>query len=209
MLQFKKMKTLENKLTSKQYIFKYVIFKILFEKYPINSFLPSESKMADYFNTTNLTIRSAYNNLISLEIIKPIKGKGYKVIKEPISFFWPLYDLVSTLTNKINSIDNNMEVIFYDKEKIIIESIWNIDFESYKLCEDDSMLGWIKVFFRETEDEIVFSKNIDIELINNTLFYIENLVFTKKDNEDKFMSIKTKISKENLQIKNINKKYIF
>lgn len=115
-----------NKITSRYYIAKYVFLKILFGEYKIDNFIPSESVMAKYFNTTNLTIRSSYNILITLNLIKPIKGKGYLVVSDAIDYFWPVFSKVSNWQYQLKFSNNNVQMNFSSND-MYLNCKWFID----------------------------------------------------------------------------------
>lgn len=169
-------KTNKNKLTKKEYISKYIYLKILFDNYQINDFIPSESVMSNLFNTTNLTVRTAYNNLIQKGIIKAQKGKGYIVLKNIASY---LFDQWENL-NKLDQTLINNSFIYKDK----LNEVAILKFQSSYLNGHeniDSLLSLFKIIFKSYDlDEIILNKKLLLEKDELVMEYIycsgENII---------------------------------
>lgn len=161
-----------NKLTKKQYISKYIFLKILFGEFKIGDLVFSESKMSSLFETTNVTVRMAYNNLIQRGILKAQKGKGYIVLKNIGSY---MFDHYENLTKLSLHIDDGV-MFFSNGNDVIAELIYKSQFidNSHNINE---LLDIFKIVFSKLEfDEILLKKkyNFKNELLINDYQYFWN-----------------------------------
>ena len=173
---------IKEKLTTKRYVSKYVFLKILFGEYKVGGFVPSEAVMAKQFNTTNLTIRSAYNVLIANDILLPIKGKGYQVNKDVISYVWPLFSKVSNWIFKIVVEKNYIEINF-ENNKIFLRTKWNIVLKD--ICElqaSDIIKKILQNKLMNLDSFVNFKIKIDYHYLDNNII-IEQKFLDAKDQE--------------------------
>ena len=160
------------KITSKQYIAKYVYLKILFGEYKIGDFIPSESTMAKYFNTTNLTIRSSYNLLIANDLVKPIKGKGYQVVVDPIEHFWPFILKVQDWKTSVIKKNNYIEFTFFNHNHKTLISKWFIN-------DDIILKGDINSIIRNIINKKINIDNFFEMTISNIFKHEKNNIIVK------------------------------
>ncbi len=157
------------KLTKKDYIAKYIFFKILFGEFQINDFVYSESQMSAHFKTTNATVRVAYNNLIQRGILKAIKGKGYIVLKNIGSYMFEHFENLNRLPFDKQ---DNVFTFFYDNEPCI-----RLTFNSIYINEPPTITTLLELFkqvFCKLEiDEVVLQKTYEStpdEWINHYIY---------------------------------------
>ena len=157
------------KLTKKDYMAKYIFFKILFGEFQINDFVYSESQMSTHFKTTNATVRVAYNNLIQRGILKAIKGKGYIVLKNIGSYMFEHFENLSRLkfTKKQNVFT------FYQGKNPIIK----LTFTSIFVPEPQTITNLLdlfkQVFCKLEIDEVTLNKtyaSTEKEWINHYIY---------------------------------------
>ena len=148
-------KIINKKLTKKQYISKYIFLKILFGEFQIGDLVYSESAMSKLFETTNATVRVAYNNLIQKGILKAQKGKGYVVLKNIGSY---MFDHYENLVKLIFKIDTNAFLFYLGDKKIA-----DLTFSSPFIHDSTSinvLLDIFKIVFSKLEiEEIILNKN--------------------------------------------------
>ncbi len=188
-------KTTNNKLTKKQYISKYIFLKILFGEFQIGDLVYSESSMSKLFNTTNATVRVAYNNLIQRGILKPQKGKGYIVLKNIGSY---MFDQYENLTKLISNHDKNIFYFYLNNKKIA-----DLSFISPFIDEKTTINVLLDVF------KIVFSK-LEIEEITLNKSYSHNKEFLINEyhylwNNKEVLSLKLRCNLQHIDIFNYKK----
>lgn len=188
-------------LSFKDYVAKYIFLKILYGEYKVNSYIPSESSMAKYFNTTNLTIRTAYNVLISLGILKPIKGKGYLIRKNSLLVLWSTYELLEGFETEIKIIDDLEYKITFtnEKEDIVITSEF-VTKQKIQINETNPVLSIFRTILHlDVFIDFDILTKYDIKSINNTFFLIEKTSLINNADGKEILSIKTHINKKDLQ----------
>lgn len=184
------------KITSKQYIARYVFLKILFEEYKIYDFVPSESSIVKQFKTTNLTVRSAYSILQEHKILKPFKGKGYQVINDAISFLWPLFAQIKNFEFNIDAAKNQIDFFIKEKDNVLITVSSNHTF-----VKKNSITSILSTLFREKINIDIFF-NISI---NESFSYHQGLViikynFINNKNNENLLSLECKLKPDNLYL---------
>jgi len=188
------------KQTNKKYIARYIFLKILFEEYHQNTFIPSENFMKNYFSTTALTVRQAYNILIGMDILEPIKGKGYFIKKNIVSYFWPIYNYLNELEWTFTLDNYNCQLIFTKENEIIMTT--NFLFTNKVNLKKENLIFSI---FQELFSSCCFDwSKIDI---SKSYSFKENLILEttniKQDEEDFILlSIENKFSTKYIQFLN-------
>ena len=100
-----------------RYIEIYQQFKtdIIQEKYPANSFLPSEAKIADQFSCSRDTVRKALSHLEEDGFIQKQHGRGSQVLQHSLINF-PISGLTSFQELKqVQGLDANTKVMLFEK----------------------------------------------------------------------------------------------
>lgn len=191
---------MNQKQTNKKYIARYIFLKILFQEYHQNTFIPSENFMKNYFSTTALTVRQAYNILIGMDILEPIKGKGYFIKKNIVSYFWPIYDYLNELEWTFTLDNYNCQLIFTKENEIIMTT--NFLFTNKVNLKEENLIFSI---FQELFSLCCFDwSKIDI---SKSYSFKENLILETtniKQDEEEFilLSIENKFSTKYIQFLN-------
>ncbi len=158
------------KNTIKHKIEKYVMFKIVAEEWKKGETTPSETSLAKKFECSRLTVRNSLQTFVSMGILKPIKGVGYKIVGASGKLFnsiSSMYNITSTKTEKVNNFDMNLMLASAEG---MIQNKWGItDAESAKCFK--------KLFYKENELQVAqvsfLNKNaiwgIDDERLKNSL----------------------------------------
>lgn len=187
-----------NKITSKQYIARYVFLKILFEEYKLFDFVPSESSMVKQFKTTNLTVRSAYSILQEYKILKPFKGKGYQVVNDAISFLWPLFAKIKDCEFKINFEKNEIDFFEKDKNNILI-TVWS----NHTFVQKNSITTIFSTLFREKINiDIFFNLSINESFSCHDDIVTIQYNFINNNNKEILLLLECRLKTDNFSIFN-------
>ncbi len=133
--------------TIKHKIEKYVMLKIVTEEWKKGQTTPSETSLSKKFECSRLTVRNSLQTFVSMGIIKPIKGVGYKIIGTSGKLFnsiSSMYDITTTTTEKINEIEMNLMLAYV---ATTIQNKWGI-------TEAENAKYFKKLFYKEDELQV-------------------------------------------------------
>nr|WP_278476481.1 GntR family transcriptional regulator [Ureaplasma parvum] len=158
-----------------------MILKIAMDQYKINELIPSEYKLASYFNCGRITIHNAYEVLKVLGIVTTIKGSGYYV-----------YSSIDHFTNK--AFANLYKTIDNIKYKQLL-----IDFEyhgnKFNSITKFSLIKNKKII---AVSYYITPNNMDLEQFDtNNINISKQLILSGFDD---FFNVKTQINYENINL---------
>ncbi|CAM9136446.1 GntR family transcriptional regulator [Mycoplasma marinum] len=176
--------------TIKHSIEEYILLKIGSEKWKKGTIIPSETSLSNKFNCSRITVRSSLKTFVSLGVLMPIKGIGYKVMGVKGKLFNSISSIYETNRNKTTDfeIEKTEKVITYIKS--LIQNSWGIESaKKVKVFE--------KLFFND--DELVVAQ---VSIINNEITWGIN-------DDDLQKSLTKSLYKNGIIPNRINQKIIF
>lgn len=151
-------------LSSKKYISKYIILKILNDEYKKSNIIPSENRLAIKFNCSRLTARSALINLVDIGVLQSKQGMGYLVSDCAMSVLFYSNKLKCSSNNsmiekirklKINALNDNSINCPIDIFCILnYDSLANLTSISYIIINKDSLSSFYKENYDFSKDPI-------------------------------------------------------
>ncbi|GAA5414785.1 winged helix-turn-helix domain-containing protein [Ureaplasma ceti] len=145
-------------MTTKDFIVRYVILKIVVGSYRVGEPIPSENKLAEQFQCTRITVRQAYNQLTEQNILTSKKGVGYFVNQ---SFFTRVYLPYNSLLDKRLIFQTGY--VLNDTQSVMI----------YQIYSQTQPIGQVKFYYKKliadceqfrTIDEILVAITLDCNL---------------------------------------------
>lgn len=145
-------------MTTKDFIVRYVILKIVVGSYRVGEPIPSENKLAEQFQCTRITVRQAYNQLTEQNILTSKKGVGYFVNQ---SFFTRVYLPYNSLLDKRLIFQTGYAL--NDTQSVMI----------YQIYSQTQPIGQVKFYYKKlitnceqfhTIDEILVAITLDCNL---------------------------------------------
>lgn len=116
----------------KRYITNYLILKILTGDYSLNKKIPSENSLAEKFNCSRLTARSALLVLNNASVLVAIRGSGYIVSEEALKILMPpkfVQEKSDSQKTKVISTSKEfitLETSYFYKNELIGVVVWDV-----------------------------------------------------------------------------------
>ncbi|MGL5630180.1 MAG: GntR family transcriptional regulator [Mycoplasmoidaceae bacterium] len=183
--------------SSKAYILRYLILKILRSEYLENQLIPSENRLAIKFQCARLTSRSALITLVNIGVLTVNQGFGYVVSKHAMGILFYSYKLLKKSVRSEIFVLKKFNIQYFDNfdfhggSEIFVLNNFNKrnELESiiYLLVNKITVPAFFREEYKSQENPI--------------LKIIELSIFPKTINTD---FIESKINDDNQQIKELN-----